>query len=74
MIIFKAKETESMKKNALWVAAVAAGVAAVACKFVLTRKRESAKCLDSAQSWISNAEEHLQKINLKLHSNDSLSA
>lgn len=70
MIILEAEEKESMKKNALWFAALAAGVAAVAFTFVSTRKKETAKSLDSAQSWISNAEQHLQKINLKLHSND----
>lgn len=60
----------SMKKNALWIAAVTAGVAAVAYKFVATKRQETARSLDSTQSWISNAEQHLQKINLKLHSND----
>lgn len=70
MIILEAEEKESMKKNALWFAALGAGVAAVAFTFVSTRKKETAKSLDSAQSWISNAEQHLQKINLKLHSND----
>ena len=63
-----------MKKNALWIAAVTAGVAAVAFTFVSNKRKETAKCLDSTQSWISNAEQHLQKINLKLHSNDSMSA
>jgi len=67
-----AGEQTKMKKNALWVAAVAAGVAAVAYKYV-SSKRKVAECsLDSAQSWISSAEEHLKKINLKLHSNDSV--
>lgn len=61
-----------MKKNALWVAAVAAGVAAVAYRYVTTKKKTTLVNLDSAQSWISNAEEHLRKINLKLHSNDSV--
>ena len=74
MIVLKAGEIASMKKNALWIAAVAAGAAAVAFTFVSNKKKENAKCLDSAQSWISNAEQHLQKINLKIHSNDSLSA
>jgi hypothetical protein len=74
MIILKAEETESMKKNALWVAAVAAGVAAVAYKFMSNKKRETAKSLDSTQSWISSAEQHLQNINLKLHSNDHTAA
>lgn len=61
-----------MKKNALWVAAVAAGLAAFAYKYTSHRKKQTACALDSAQAWISNAEKHLQKINLKLHSNDSV--
>ena len=74
MIILEAGETGSMKKNALWFAAVAAGVAAVAFTFVSNKKKETAKSLDSAQSWISDAEQHLQRINLKLHSNDHSAA
>ena len=54
MVLNMAGEQTSMTKNALWVAAVAAGVAAV------------------AYGYMSNAEEHLKKINLKLHSNDSV--
>jgi hypothetical protein len=63
-----------MKKNALWFAAVATGVAAVAYTFISTKKKETAKSLDSAQAWISNAEQHLNNINLKLHSNDHSAA
>jgi hypothetical protein len=74
MITLEAGECGPMKKNALWIAAVAAGVAAVAFKYVANKKRDSIKGLDSAQSWISNAEQHLQKINLKLHSNDHSAA
>jgi hypothetical protein len=74
MITLEAGDMNSMKKNALWIAAVAAGVAAVAYKYVATKKNETAKSLDSTQSWISSAEQHLQKINLKLHSNDHSAA
>ena len=61
-----------MKKNAFWVAAVAAGVAAVAFTFVSAKKKASGGALDSVQTWITSAEDHLSKINLKLHSNDSV--
>ena len=74
MITLEAGEVDLMKKNALWIAAVAAGVAAVAYKYVANKKNETVKSLDSTQSWISNAEQHLQKINLKLHSNDHSAA
>lgn len=72
MIINKAGEQTSMKKNAFWVAAIAAGVAAVTFKFVHTKKKGAEGPLDSVQTWISSAEDHLSKINLKLHSNDSV--
>ncbi len=74
MIILEAGEIGSMKKNTLWFAAVAAGVVAVAFTFVSNKKRETAKSLDSAQTWISDAERHLQRINLKLHANDHSAA
>ncbi|MBI1333914.1 MAG: hypothetical protein JST12_12375 [Armatimonadetes bacterium] len=61
-----------MKTNALWFAAVAAGVAAVAYKFVTNKNKTALGHPDSAQTWISNAEERLRRINLKLHSNDSV--
>ncbi len=61
-----------MKKNALWIAAVAAGVAAVTYTFATSKKKSALAKLDSTQTWISNAEEQLRKINLKLHSNDSV--
>lgn len=72
MIIIEPGETKSMKKNTLWFAAVAAGVAAVAFKVVANKRKLTACSLDSAQTWIHNAEEHLNKINLKLHSSDSV--
>ena len=71
MIILNAGENNSMKKNALWFAAITTGVAAVAYAYVSNKKRETVKGLDSAQSWISDAEQHLQRINLKLHTNDT---
>lgn len=61
-----------MNKNALWFAALAAGVAAVTYKFATSKKKSALVKLDSTQNWISSAEEHLRKINLKLHSNDSV--
>ena len=67
-----AGEQTSMTKNALWVAAVAAGVAAVAYGYMTNKRKAAGPSLDSTQNWISNAEEHLKKINLKLHSNDSV--
>lgn len=65
------KELVSMKKkSALWVAALTAGAAVLVARYVLRHKEELQCQADSVEHWIENADQHLQKLQLKLTTND----